>query len=287
MKYVPDKTARDALKFFNLSEQLFLEREAVESQVVDGKVRKDIFHFILQSRDPETGKGFTRAQLHADANLLVAAGSDGVAIALSGSMFYLLRDPRVLEKLIREIRSSFSSVDDICLPKINALPYLNAVYEETLRMSPPIPSALPRTVMQGGLDVDGFHIPADIDVGVAAYAIHHNELYFPDPWTFQPERWLGNSEAVSAAKKAYSPFSVGPMSCIGKNVAHLAFKMALAKLLFVYDVRSSRGKLVGGGGPHLEPRRRREGEYQMKDWFVGYPTGPLVQFKTRNPEREL
>jgi cytochrome P450 len=284
MKYVPDKTARDALSFFHLSERLFIEREAVEAKVVDGKLRKDIFHFILQSRDPDTGLGFTREQLHADANLLVAAGSDGVGIALSASMFYLLHNPRVLEKLICEIRTSFTSVDDICLPKINSLPYLNAVYEESLRMSPPIPSALPRTVLPDGLDVDGLHIPAGVDVGVPAYAIHHNELYYPDSWVFQPERWLGKGEAVAVAKRAYSPFSVGPMSCIGKNVAHVAFKLALAQLLFVYDVRSSGDKLIGGGAANLEPRRRREGEYQMIDWFVGYPEGPFVQFRARNSE---
>src|ERR1700712_3488920 len=125
MKYVPDQTARDAMSFFSLSERLFVQREAIEAEVIEGKKRKDIFHFILQSRDPETGLGFTRAQLHADANLLVAAGADGVAIALSASMFYLLHNPRVLEKLVDEVRTSFDSVDEICLPKVNTLPYLN------------------------------------------------------------------------------------------------------------------------------------------------------------------
>jgi cytochrome P450 len=70
-------------------------------------------------------------------------------------MFYSLRNQRTLNKLIAEIRTSFKSVDEICLPKINSLSYLNAVFEESLRMSPPLPSALPRTVLRGGLVIDG------------------------------------------------------------------------------------------------------------------------------------
>jgi cytochrome P450 len=282
MTYFPDETARDALKFFHLSERMLLNREALETQVIEEKRRKDIFHYILQGRDPETGRGFTREQLHSDANLLVAAGSDGVAIALSASMFYLLQNPQTLQKCIHEIRTSFSTVDEICYPKVNNIPYLNAVLEESLRMSPPIPSALPRTVLRGGIKIDGLHIPEGVDVGVPTYAIHHNKTYFPDPWEFRPERWLGNTEEVNLLRKAHNAFSAGPMNCIGKKVAYLAYKLALAQLLYTYDVRAFKGKIIGGGAANLGKGREIEGEYQMKDWFVGYPEGPIVQFKVRS-----
>jgi cytochrome P450 len=283
MDWFPNETARDALDFFKLSETKLAQRDIHDKEIEKSgeKVRKDIFQYILQSRDPHTGLGFNREELHADANLLIAAGSDGVAVTLAASVFYLLHNPETLKKLTHEIRTSFSAPEDIRLPKLNSLPYLQAIYEETLRISPPVPSALPREVLSGGLDVDGLHIPAGIDVGVAAYSIHHNETYFPDPWAFHPERWLGGGEAVALAKKAWCPYSLGSMNCIGKNVASLAYKLALARLLYVYDVRAADGKLVGGGSRELGPGRMKEGEYQMMDWFIGYPDGPMVQFRAR------
>jgi cytochrome P450 len=276
MNYFPGQAARDSYRFFQMAQSRLSARFELEkdAEAKGEKLRPDIFHYIMKGRDPETGLGFSRDQLNADAGLLVAAGSDGVGIVLSATLFYLLRNPEILEKLTQDVRSSFDSMDDMRGLKINQVPYLHAVIEETLRITPPIPSPLPREVEKGGIDIDGRHIPEGIDVGVPQYAIHHNENYYPDSWAFQPERWLADKESVALAKRAFCAFSRGGMDCIGQRVAYLACKLALAKLLYVYDVRPA-GEVVTGG----ETRRPRPEEYQMIDWVVGYRSGPHVQFK--------
>ncbi|KAF2428689.1 benzoate 4-monooxygenase cytochrome P450 [Tothia fuscella] len=282
MNYIPGEAAQDSAKFFHLASSRLSDRFAAEeaAQANGKESRRDIFHYILRGRDPETGLGLTRAQLNADAGLLIAAGSDGVGLTLSATLFYLLKNPSVFEKLQEEIRTSFSSLDEICTPKINQLRYLHAVFEETLRMTPAIPSPLPRLVERGGLDIDGIHIPQGIDVGVPHYSIHHNEAYFPQSWSFRPERWLEDKEAVSLAKRAFCAFSKGSMDCIGRPVAYLAMKLALAKLVYTYEIEIA-GELTGGGGTNLGPGRERQHEYQMIDWLVGYRTGPIVRFRRR------
>jgi cytochrome P450 len=283
MDYFPDKTAQDTMQFFNLSEAKLKQRAALEEEVNRSSStppRRDIFHYLLSSRDPETGKGFTKTQLHADSGLLIAAGSDGVAMILSSALFYLLSNQSTLEALTAEVRSNFNRVDDICMPRLGTLQYLQAVIDETMRMTPPLPSALPRRVLQGGLTVDGIHVPEGIDVGVPAYAIHHNELYFPSSYSFSPERWLVHdgdekrSEGLARARKAFVPFSLGPYNCIGRPVAYLACKLSLAKLVYMYDVKRAGEKLVG-------EMANRPAEYAMIDWLVGYRNGPVVQFKSR------
>jgi cytochrome P450 len=282
MNYIPGEAARDSTIFFQLAQSRLDGRFAAEEEAqANGKeARKDIFHYILRGRDPETGLGFTRSQLNADAGLLIAAGSDGVGLTLSACLFYLLKNPETLKKLRQEIITSFSSVEEIKAPKINQMPYLHAVFEETMRMTPPIPSPLPRLVDKGGIEIDGLYIPEGIDVGVPHYTIHHNEDYFPQSWSFRPERWLEDKESVALAKKAFCVWSKGSMDCIGRPVAYLSLKLALAKLLFLYDVRPA-GELTGGGGSDKGPRREREGEYQMVDWLVGYRSGPMIQCKVR------
>jgi cytochrome P450 len=283
MDYFPDKAAQDTMRFFRLSEAKLKQREALEKEFNNSSSapsRRDIIHYLLKSRDPETGRGFTKTQLHADSGLLIAAGSDGVAMILSSALFYLLSNPSTLKALESEVRSNFNHVDEIGMPKLGTLHYLQAVIDETMRMTPPLPSALPRKVLKGGLTVDGIHVPEGIDVGVPAYAIHHNELYFPRSYLFSPERWLVRdkdemrNKELAFTRKAFVPFSLGPFNCIGRPVAYLACKLSLAKLVYMYDVKKAGEKLVG-------EMEKRPAEYAMVDWLVGYRNGPVVQFKSR------
>lgn len=196
-------------------------------------------------------------------------------MVLSAALFYLLANPSTLVALTREIRSSFDSQADIAMPKLGSLQYLSAVIDETMRMTPPLPSALPRVVLKGGEIIDGLFISSGVDVGVAAYAIHHNDNYFPNSFKFLPGRWLAQDrvdEAKPDNKKAYVPFSIGPFNCVGRPVAYLACKLVLAKLLFIYDVKN-------GGLQGADEQEGSPGEYAMTDFLVGYRSGPLVQFR--------
>ena len=283
MDYIPSKVARDTYKYFLAASRKLFERKALEEEAnSSGKeIRRDIFHYLFRSRDPETGLGLGDQKLLADAGLLIAASADGVALTVSAALFYLLRNPATHTKLTQEIRSSFSYFDEVCSPKLNQLSYLQAVLEETMRLAPSVPSAFPREVLSGGLKVADLHIPAGMTVGVSAYAIHHNECYYPDSFKFHPERWLGDKERVRRAKNAFFTFGAGSYNCIGKNVAISASKLVLAKLLYAYDVRAANDKLTGGGGPGLGKGREQEDEYQLLDCLVSYRSGPLVQLKVK------
>ncbi|KAK6833896.1 benzoate 4-monooxygenase cytochrome P450 [Apiospora arundinis] len=47
--------------------------------------RQDIFYFLCEARDPETGtQAYDETSLRAEANLLIIAGSDPTAVSLSG-----------------------------------------------------------------------------------------------------------------------------------------------------------------------------------------------------------
>ncbi|KAF2092460.1 benzoate 4-monooxygenase cytochrome P450 [Rhizodiscina lignyota] len=284
MNHVPSQAARDTHKYYLEAESKLGERSAAEEEAwSSGKEgRRDIFHYLFRTRDPETNIGLSHEQLQADSGLLIAAGSDGVAVTVSAALFYLLHNSSSMAKLVHEIRSSFATLDDVRNPQMNRLPYLQAVIDESLRLAPSVLSAFPREVLRGGLNVDGLHVPVGMTVGVSGYAIHHNETYFPDSFAFRPERWLGDGESVSLARSALITFGAGTYNCIGKNVAIAAAKLVLAKTIYAYDVKAARGKVTGGGGPAAGRGREREDEYQLLDYLVAYRSGPMVQFRTRN-----
>ena len=114
---------------------------------------------ILEQRDP---KQVSDLQIAAHSSDFVLAGSETTATALSTITYYLLRTPRVMEKLQRDIRAKFTDYSKINSKSTLDLPYLDAVILEGLRVYPPLPFALPRVVPEGGDTVDGHHLPAGV-----------------------------------------------------------------------------------------------------------------------------
>ncbi|KAJ5369552.1 Cytochrome P450 E-class group I [Penicillium cosmopolitanum] len=47
----------------------------------------------------------------------------------------------------------------------------------------------------------------------------------------EEERWLPNS-SIKCDKAAFSPFSYGPRSCLGRNMAYMEMSLTLALLVF-------------------------------------------------------
>lgn len=301
--------ATDDKRFFQYAEGILGER--IEAEGKGAEARNDIMHHLLQATDPVTGKGFSREQLNVESSLLIAAGADTTSVTLAAAFFYLLHNPSVMDKLVDEVRSAYTieEVDHTTPAKLVTLPYLRAVIDEALRMSPPVPALLPREVLKGGIAIDDHYIPEGTIVGVSAYAIHRNPEYFPEPDTFYPERWIVSEsdtekssspniprtrQAVSTARQAFSSFSQGARGCIGRQLAYYELHTALALTLHRFDIRLAQTKdstdWREGFPDVIDPVKdrengkqgwREEGEFQLYDRFLSDRNGPMVEFRER------
>lgn len=133
-----------------------------------------------------------------------------------------------------------------------------------------------REVRPGGLNTDGQAFREGVELSVSAYAIHRNKEYYPDPLTYNPERWLADSvgtEAVKKAQSAFCPFSIGARQCIGMKLAYLEITLALCSLLWRYDMRLVPGREEQGVD--------EVGNYAIIDCFGAEKHGPWVQFRER------
>ena len=251
---------------------------------------KDLFANLLEARDPLTLSALTEEQLIAEAGVLIVAGSDTVATALTATFFYCLLYPPTLSRLQDEIRSVFAEIDEIRISeRLESCHYLRACINETLRLSPPVGALLPRKILAGGLTVDDNHFPEGIDIGVPHYALHHTELHYPDPFVFKPERWLVSTDpayeksseaAVAAAQSAFCAFSVGRFGCVGKTLAYAELSVILARIFWLYDMRLSGS--IGQGSTSLGKGRERMNEFQTWEGFTSTHEGPMVEFKRRS-----
>ncbi|KAI9876588.1 MAG: hypothetical protein M1830_006166 [Pleopsidium flavum] len=255
----------------------------------DIKVR-DFYSYLLKARDPETGIGFSENELSSETGLLMVAGSDTTSVALAATVFYLLHNHHTLEKLNTEIRSTFDDVEAIRSgAQLNSCQYLRACIDEAMRCSPSVGGIMPREVLAGGINIDGHDFPEGVEIGTPHYALHHNEAYFPKPFDFKPSRWLAGSEegvvteSVELARSAFCAFSSGPRGCMGRGMAYMEISIALARVVWLYDMQLAKGSKLGEGASSFPKGRRRKGEYQLVDAFASKADGPLVEFSARLP----
>ncbi|KAF1344389.1 cytochrome P450 monooxygenase [Delphinella strobiligena] len=201
--------------------------------------RPDFMSLILSHRTDNAGKSaLTDAEIASNAVLLLAAGTETSATTLSVTTYALLKNPEKMAKLVSEVRSCFKSQDEINFDSANGLPYLSACLNETLRWRAPVPAGFIRKVPSTGAEVSGYFIPGDCNasISMSQHIAYRSERNFKDPNEFVPERWLDDPRYADDNKASYQPFSFGPRSCLGKNLAQAELHVILAKMIFNFDM---------------------------------------------------
>ncbi|KAI0179440.1 cytochrome P450 [Hypoxylon sp. FL1284] len=204
-------------------------RRLVQKRLETGGARNDLLTSIVSHM--EKGE-VSREQLTAHASTLVIAGGETVATFLSAVTYHLVNNPSTLQKLATAIRDEFATYDSITSRQAQQIPYLQAVISEGLRIYPPGSQGFPR--ISPGATIDGHWVPKGAEVYTSAWTVTHDPDNFERPNAFVPERWLAAETRDNRA--ASQPFSLGPRSCMGRNLAYVEMSVILAKLLWRYDL---------------------------------------------------
>ncbi|KAI0795685.1 cytochrome P450 [Abortiporus biennis] len=242
------------------------------ARIESGSKTKDLFYY-LSNDDGAEKVDPPKAVVISDGTTAIIAGSDTTSGSLSNILYYLCRYPEVYKKLQDEVDEFFPSGEDAFDTKqYHKMTYLDAIMNESLRLWPAGPSGSQRTVKDesGGRFIGPYFIATNTQARIHTYSVHRDPRnFFPNPDTFWPERWLiaegilsPPSSPPSVKEKPYSddeskskleskspnfthntnafiPFSFGPTSCVGKNLAILEMKMVLCyclqKVCFKFD----------------------------------------------------
>lgn len=78
------------------------------------------------------------------------------------ALYLLLKNPSKLELLTKEVRSSFTSEDEITMVATNSLKYNTAVISEGMRMYPAGPETTRRITNEGGNIICGKFVPGAV-----------------------------------------------------------------------------------------------------------------------------
>ncbi|CAG8623222.1 2192_t:CDS:2, partial [Scutellospora calospora] len=169
------------------------------------------------------------------------AGNETVSIALAWTLYFLAKNPDMQDLLHKEILNVFTDRNHFpTLDEIEQLKYLECVFKETLRITPPVP-ALQRYNLKDEI-MNGYFIPKGTPLTIPINAIHNDpSIWGDDAEYFNPSRWLNPEIRSKVTSNNFLPFSSGPKSCLGMKMAQLEFKSVLSIM-----IRNFKFRLVEG-----------------------------------------
>jgi cytochrome P450 len=197
---------------------------------------KDLLTLLLLARDDDGGM-MTDQQLRDEVITLLLAGHETTALTLTWTWYLLAQHPAVEKRLHEELDAALCGR----LPTagdLAKLPYADKVIHEALRLYPPA-WRIGRTSGEP-LEVGGYVLPAGANILISQWVTHRDERWFPNPESFNPDRW-GAESIAKLPRLAYFPFGGGPRVCIGAG-----FAMMEATLLLAVIAQRFRMRLVPG-----------------------------------------
>lgn len=156
--------------------------EKITKRIELGTDRPDFITPMLKHN--VKGKGMTPAEIRANMGLMIVAGSESVVTVTCGAIYYMLKNPATMQRLIAEVRDTFKSEADINSKSVPQLKYLTAVINESLRLYPSTPGLPACRVPQGGSIVSGHWVAGNVSFSHIQHShLVHSRLYhlFPLP----------------------------------------------------------------------------------------------------------
>ena len=222
---VPGLRWSKGLKGRKLLEAFFRKESAAKRQSRDS----DLFS-VLCHAETEDGEQFSDDDVVNHMIFLMMAAHDTSTITLSTLFYYLAKNPQWQERLRKESQA----LGKTCL-EYEDLPQLEGIgmaMKEALRLCAPVPS-LPRKTVKD-VEYEGFFIPRGSFINVVPYFTHYMEEYWPEPETFDPERFSEARREDKVHPYAWVPFGGGAHKCIGLHFAEMQVKAILHQVLLNY-----------------------------------------------------
>ena len=191
-------------------------------------------------------KQFSTTELVDQVCMLFLAGHETSASALAMTLYLLSIDPEVQEQVRAEVDPLLGEAPDgiPSLEQLRQLKLTRAVFEEALRLYPPLPFLVREA--QGDTSLAGQRCPFKTMVSISPWVVHRHQRYWRNPEQFDPQRFLADRANLPAG--SYLPFGMGPRICPGAAFAMQEATMLLAALVHRYRISADAGRppeLVG------------------------------------------
>lgn len=213
-----------------------VDRRAAE--IAAGTAPDDLATRLMTMPDPQTGTLFSPEDMVDQVGIFFLAGHETSASALAWALWLLGNYPDWQDKVATEARDVIDP-ENIYFSTVANLKITRAVFNETMRLYPPVPMLLREAAKD-----ERFRnrtVPKGSQVVISQWHLHRHEDIWRNPHGFDPARW-GTEEGRDCARRAFFPFSAGLRVCPGSAFAMTEGVLALAMILRHYRVETVPGR---------------------------------------------
>lgn len=205
-----------------------------------GEAKDDLLQMLLDARYEDTGEGMSERQLLDETTILLVAGHETSACALSWTWYLLGQHPKVVSRLREELHEVLGDRQP-AFKDLPRLQYTQQVIEESMRLYPP--AWITDRVALEDDEAGGVRIPKGTTIIIYIYGTHRNSGVWDAPERFDPDRFAPEKRNDQPAF-SYLPFGGGPRLCIGNNFAMMEMQLVLAQMLRHFDIEAPAGQEV-------------------------------------------
>ncbi|KAI3617022.1 cytochrome p450 [Moniliophthora roreri] len=130
----------------------------------------------------------------------------------------------------------------------NSLPYCTAIMHEVMRWQTIGPVGVIHFIHVED-EYRGYRIPKDSTVIPNAWAILHDEEMYPDPYRFNPDRWIKDGKINPDVRDTTAGFGFGRRICPGRFLAQSVMFLTIATMLTAFEIT----KAIDDHGNVIEP----------------------------------
>ncbi|KAG6909596.1 hypothetical protein DXG01_016635 [Tephrocybe rancida] len=179
----------------------------------------------------------------------LVAGHETTSTATTWALFALSQDAAIQTKLREELLAV--NTESPTMEDLNALPYLDMIVRETLRIYAPVTSTVREAtqddilplkepfVDRKGVVHDSIRVRKGQTIQIPILAMNRNkQIWGEDAKEFRPERWESTPEAATTIPGVWGnmlTFLGGPRSCIGYRFALVEMKALIFTLVRAFE----------------------------------------------------
>ena len=204
----------------------------------------DLLSRLATTPDPETGELLDIDTVRDQVLMHLSNGFNGPSITGAWLPYVIGSHPDVEEKLIAEI-DQITGGDpgyDLQYDDLMALSYTTQVIKETMRIYPPMPVTIRRSLKNGMLG--RYRIRKGDIILVGTLAAQRDPRYWgPDSGRFDPDQFA-TEKVIDRPRHAFIPFSIGKRQCMAQEVTFMMLRVVLFEIYKHYRLRLAPGATV-------------------------------------------
>ena len=204
----------------------------------------DLLSRLVSTPDPETGELLDATTIRDQILMHLSNGFNGPSITGAWLAYVLATRPDVEEKLIAEVDAITGGDPDYDLQydDLMRLTYTTQVIKEAMRIYPPMPVTIRRSLKDGRLG--RYRIRKGDIILVGTLAAQRDPRYWgPRAGEFDPEQFA-MEKVLARPRHAFIPFSIGKRQCMAQEVTFMMLRVVLFEIHKRYRLRLAPGATV-------------------------------------------